>query len=416
MEWLRSNLSLAFPLADGAPADIAAVLADGWVASPITGQLTLDAFEPFALTNAHVLVKQGATVVLETTAATVTALGDFTMLEGVDTVRGSRYRFIVDPAAAALFGSLSYPCDLAGEACVLTGGRVTTLNGLAGDVRLVIDQHVGAALVDGRLVLTAAEPADRVDCTAVPCDQVFALAGSKPDSLGSAVITPDGCYRLVPHPVLPNTLLLYNHCTPCLECADIDELDAVFLNQSDYYHQLSAIYHEQFDRYQVAVAKANQDTEAQIDNGALVLPCGTVDIGARAFGRPYFSQLAVAIVNSSTYTLSVEVAVALTPTELSSVISGVDNSAIVQRYGPTVATQETHAGFPGTVTVLVGPGETVVVSSEVHLATTTDVVVGVWTTTATVTFTGGCDTLPTPTVVTRVSPVALGIAPPTEEP
>lgn len=417
MEWLRTNLSLAFPFADGAAAAVAELVADGWVASYTPGQLWLEIFNPLALTNAHVrVVDANGIPVLETLVATVTTLGDFTVLDGTDAARGSSFRFILDTAAVALFPGLATDVAFAGEACVLLQDRVTTLNGLQGDVRVVIDQHLGAALVDRQLVITAAEPADRVDCTATDCAQLFQLGGQRPDDHGSAVIAPDGCYRLVPHPTQPNTLLLYNHCTPCLECADIDALDTALVVQTDYYHQLAAIHHDQHNRYQDVVAKANERVAAQEATGALILPCGTVDINGRAFGRPYFTQVALAIVNSSTYQLSVEIQGVVTPIDFAAALELVPGSAIVQRYGPNGASQAAHSGLPGTITVLVGPGETVVVSAELHLLAATLIQAGTWTLTATTTFLSGCATLPVPQTIIRALPFTVGAATPTVDP
>lgn len=417
MEWLRTNLGLAFPFADGAAADVAELFADGWVASKTPGQLWLEIFNPLALTNAHVrVVDANGITVLETLTATATVLGDFTVLDGTDVARGSSYRFIVDSAAVALFPGLLTDVALAGEACVLLQDRVTTLNGLQGDVRVVFDQHVSSEPADGKLYLNAVAPIDRVDCSATDCAKLFQLGGQRPDQHGSAVIEPDGCYRLVPHPTLPNTLLLYNHCTPCLECADIDALDAALVTQAAYYHQLAAIHHDQHNRYQDVVAKANERVEAQEATGALILPCGTVDINGRAFGRPYFTQVALAIVNSSTYSLSLEVVGAVTPIDLATALEVVDGSAIVQRYGPAGASQTTHSGLPGTVTVLVGPGETVVVSAELHLVAATLIQAGTWTLTATATFLGGCATLPAPQTIVRALPFTIGAATPTVDP
>lgn len=423
MEWLESNLAVAFPLADGAPVSVAAIFADGWVATRTPGQLTLDVFDPQAFTNAHVRVVQGLTVLLETFAATATPMGSYTVLEGTDAVRGSSFRFIVDTAAAQLFAGLPAPQPLAGEACVLMTDRVTTLNGLDGDVRVLFDKHIIGTMADGRLVLSASEPADRVDCTTADCEKLFSLEGAKADVFGSLALTPDGCYRLVPHPSLPNTLLLYNHCVPCLDCADVDLLSDKFVDQAEYLYQLGAIHHDQFNRYQRAVAEANRRTEETEYNGAILLPCGTLEIAGRAFSRPYFSQVAFAVINSSPYGLSINWTPSLLPAALASQIGLVADSYLVQRFGPEGQETANLGGVPGSMIGAggfgVAPGETVTISFEMQRLVVDDAApsAGVWTIDLAVTFSGDCGgSTPAPVNVQRTFPVSFGPATPATEP
>jgi hypothetical protein len=396
MEWLAGNLNLAYPLGDQVTDPITHVIADGFVAAPALGIFTLTIFDPQALTNAHVQVKQGATVILETTTATVTTMGDYKVMEGVDTARGSRYRFIVSSAAIQTYALLTTPVEFAPNACVTVNPVVTSLNGLDGDVELTFDKFVSIQN-DTNTVVSAQDPVDRVDCSETDCDNVFSLSGIQPDGFGSFVLANDGCHRAVPHPTEPHKLLLYNLCEPCLDCDDIDELNAKFAEQADYSYHLAAIHHDQFNRYQTALVAANR-VEETLENisGTFAHTCGIVQIAGRSFNRPYFSQLVVAVTNTSTYELSVDLTAIVKPTALQTLLAGVSGSMLVQRFGPEGASTSTHDGLPGTITVTVSPGETVSVSAEVHLATIDDSVAasGRWHVDATINYMGGCATLP----------------------
>lgn len=417
MDWLEGNLHLAYPLGDQVTDTIINVLADGFVSAPVLGVFTLSIFNPQALTNAHVQVKQGATIILETTAATVTPLGDFTVLEGVDSVRGSRYRFICSTVAIALYPFLADPVELAPNACVTVNQVVQSLNGLTGDVELTFDKFISVA-TDGNTVIAAQDPVDRVDCSAVDCDAVFSIAGVLPDENGSFVFGNDGCHRIVPDPIDPNKLYIYNLCKPCLDCDDVDTLNAHLAGQADYLYQLAAIGHDQFNRYQEALVSANRQTESiEAEPGTFSKPCGMIQVAGRSFNRPYFSQIVTAITNSSTYRLSVEITATITPGALNALVSGVTGSYLVQRFGPEGAFQDTHTGLPGNVTVLVGPGETVSVSAEVHLDTIDDDVAmtGLWNVDTEVTYVSGCATLPTLSTISRTFQIAFNPAGPSLE-
>ncbi len=404
MEFLEENLRVAYPFADQVTNAITDVFADALIRAPYEGAFTLSIFHPLALTNAHVQIKSGTTIVLDTTVATVTTLETYQVLEGVDSTRGSSYRFILSSAKVALFAFLTTPVEFDSAVCSFNGGVVSTLNGLSGDVVVILPEHCSIEIDDQHVIVGFNDPADRVDCSSVDCEKVFTLNGTPADAFGSFGLIPDDCYRLVPHPTTPNQLLLFNLCTPCVDCDDVELINNKIAEQASYYHQLGAIYHDQFNRLQRGIAKANGEI-ATAETRGIVTPLGLVDIGGRAFNRPYFTQLALAIVNSTPYEISIALTVTIEPVSLSGQLSHVPKSTIIQRFSadgqqfPAM----TDPGLPGSTTVEVHPQETVSYTSEMHqnLINETLAQSGDWHIVAVVSFVSGPGDLPAPQTIIR---------------
>ncbi len=402
MEWLEQNLSLAFPFDDQVTDSIVGVFADALISAGAEGPYTLEIFSPQGLTNALVQVKKGSDIILDTGSATVTVLGDWLILEGTDTVHGSSYRFIVDPDAILIYPELVAPVTMAPAACAFNGQVVSSINGLSGDVILSMPDHSQLTITDQTVSVGFAEPEDRVDCATADCEKVFTINGQAPDQYGSFTISPDGCYRLVPHPEDAGKVLLFNLCVPCLDCDNVLELDAKFTSQADYYHQLAAIYHDQFNRFQKGVAKANREiVEAQ--TRGIVTSNGLVDVSGRSFTRPYFSQLSLAILNSTPYHISIDLSVTITPTNVSNQLTYLTDSSTLQRFQVSGNQFTSLAALPGDVTVTLDPQEQVAVSTEVQRTGIDDTApsYGTWHVVATVTFVSGPGTLPASGTLTR---------------
>ncbi len=402
MEWLEQNLGLAYPFADEATDPVVGVFADALVSCGAEGPYTLTVFDPQALTNAHVQIKFGADVLLETFVATVDTLGDYTVLSGVDVARGSSFRFIVSTELVTPFPGLTGPVEFTPGACSFNGGTVSSLNGLTGDVIVSIPDH-SQLVIDGQNVSFGfQDPEDRVDCSSADCEKVFTINGQAPDQFGSFVVSPDGCYRLVPHPADAGKLLLFNLCSPCLDCDNVVELDAKFATQSDYYHHLAAIYHDHFNRYQRGVAKANREVvEAQ--TRGLVVANGMVDVSGRSFNRPYFSQLSLALLNSTPYRISIDLTVTITPSDVNSQLTYMPETAVLQRFQVSGNQFTNLDDLPGSVTITLDPQESVAVATEVQ-RTSVDYAapaLGAWHVVAAVTFTAGTAPLPASGTLTR---------------
>lgn len=416
-EWLEQNLTLAYPFVDQVTGPITGVFADAQVVSTVNGDLTLSIFDPQGLTNAHVQIKSGATVVLETTVATVSTFDAYTVLRGSDAARGSSFVFILSTAAVAIFPYQPTPVDFVPSVLNVTSGSVAHVNGLTGDVIVSLPSYVVLSISGSLVTIDAQNAADRVDCSGTDCAKVFSILSQTPDSFGSLGIANDGCHRLVPHPENPHTLLLYNFCTPCLSCDDVDTLNAHIVAQGDYYHQLSAIYHSQFNRYQDAVAAANAQVFGVEGRADAVLAAGLFNISGRSFNRPYFSQLALGITNSSTYTVSVAITVAISNAAVASQLTFVPGSGSIERYLKSGDQFGQFSGFPGTLTVTMNPEESLALSSEVHRSLIINAAAtGAWDLSAVVTFTGGPSPLPDPITITKSFPIQLFGAPPTVDP
>ncbi len=416
MEWLEGNLRSAYPFADQVTNPITSVFADAQVNCMVPGPYRMTQFDPQALTNAQVTIYQGATLVLQTTVATATVMGDYTLLVGVDSVRQSSYRFMCSTAALTVFPFLTEDVGFDPSACNYIGGTVQSVNGLDGDVILDVEDfsHWTIDTVENVSELSFDSGKDRVDCNAVDCEQVFTVNGRKPDNFGSMAVANDGCYRLIPHPTDPAQLVLYNFCTPCFDCDDVDEIHTKFMDQTDYFHQLAAIYHDQFNRYQVAVAAANARIEDASSRGDIVTDNGVIDISGRAFNPPYFTQLHLAITNSTLYQITVELTVSINPTGISNQLTVVPGSSLIHRYLQHGEQIDTFAGFPGVVTLVLAPQETLSLATEMHRAIVAiNPTVGTWDVSALVTFDTGPSPLPDPTTVVKAFAIALIGAEPT---
>lgn len=419
MEWLEGNLGLAYPFTDDVSGDTVGVFADAQVNCHQPGPYVLTTFDPQTLTDAIVVIKDSTstTTLLSTTVATATTLGDYTVLAGTDGTRGSSFRFILDTAALGLFPPLASPVTFAVSACNFIDTRLTSLQGLTDDVILDFPDYVQLQITDNQVTIAAQDPEDRVDCSTVDCDLVFQVGSASPDRNGSLALLNDGCHRLVPHPTDPAKLLIYNHCAPCLDCDDIDTLNSVFATQTSYYHQLSAIYHDQFNRYQVSVAGANLQIANAAARSALATSTGLFNVAGRAFNRPYFSQLALALTNSTLYQVQVVLTVTITPSGISDQLTYVAGSGTIQRFLQTGEQIDTFGGFPGVYTVTMEPQETLSLSSEVHRSTVdTSVTSGLWNVSAALTYLAGPGTLPDPIVVPRTFAIELIGAEPTTGP
>lgn len=410
MEWLADNLVQAYPFADGSTDQLAKIISDALVVGFGPAPYRITAFVPGALVNAQLTIVDalGATV-LSTTSATIQSLDSWVVVTAVDAARGSMCRMIGDALGLAGYPLLAQPLELVPTVCIQQLSTVT-LNGLAGEVVVQFPTHVAVQATDV-VTIAPVDPAERVDCASHCTNTVFAVESQAPDRSGSLAIETDGCYRLVPVPGAPHQLRLHNFCTPCIDCDNVDTLNTKFGSQAAYFHQLSAIYHDQHNRYQEAVAAANAQVEHALSTIApFVSDCGSVELAIRAFDRPYFNQLAIAIINQSSYTLSANVAVTCSMTNVS-LVSG---SAVLQRFGKQGPPQSAFAGFPGNVTVGLIADETVALASELHLVDP-EPALGQWQVTVAVTFTGGCGVLPAPWVVSRSLAITFPPAEPTIE-
>ncbi len=402
MEWLAQNLDLAYPFIDDTSDSVIRVFVDALVSCGTQGPYTLTTFAPEDLTNAHVKITHGATTLFEAFTATPTTLGDYTVLVGSDATRGTSYKFILVTSLLPTFPGLSAPVEFAPAACAFNDATLTSLNGLTGDVVLSIPDH-SQLVIDGQQVAFGfQDPVDRVDCDTADCDKVFTINGQAPDQFGSFVVSPDGCYRLVPHPADHEKLLLFNFCQPCLDCDNVVELDTKFATQSDYYHHLAAIYHDHFNRYQRGVAKANREiVEAQ--TRGVVVTNGIVDISGRSFTRPYFSQLSLALLNSTTYQITIELIVTVTPSGVSDQLTYVPDTSLLQRFQVSGNQFTPLAALPGSVTVTLAPQESVAISTEVKRTSVNPAApaMGSWHVIGNVTFVAGTAPLPDSGILVR---------------
>lgn len=417
MEWLEQNLRSAYPFADLVQDPIAAIFADALVTCTEPGPYTLTVFNPQALTNALVRIQKGATVLLDTTTATPTVMGPYTVLIGTDPVRGSSYRFICDTAGLSTYAFLTTPVQFTPRVCNFAEGAVQSLNGLTGNVTLQLSGYGSVDAVENVTTVSFPNPENRIDCSETDCAKVFRLNNQTPDQFGSLAFANDGCHRVIPHPTEPSKLLIYNFCTPCLDCDDVDALNAKQATQGQYYYQLSGIYHDQFNRYQQDVAKANSEIEAAMSRSDLTTPTGVIDIGGRAYNPPYFSQLVLAITNSTLYGIQIVLTVSITPSDLASQLTYVAGSGQIHRYLLRGEQLDIFSGFPGTLTITLQPQETVSIASEMHRSNILAAPeAGFWNVQAAVTYLTGPGTLPSPATVTKQFPILLQGAPPTTGP
>jgi hypothetical protein len=422
--FLENNLSLAYPFVDIAEAPAVGVIADAMVASPQAGPYTLTSFSPGfdglladPLANAVIQVTSPDGIALNTTSAVSTPLGaGYRSVEAVDPTRGSRVRLIVSSAVATL-GPLPVPLEFVSAVGVRLDSGLTSLQGLSGDVVLDFTDYATLTPQGNGAVLAFADPIDRVACP--PCDGVFSLAQAVADVFGSLSIDATECYALVPDLSTPNRLVLHNFCTPCTDCEDVATAHDKLMRQADYYYKLSAIHHQQFNRYQRSVAAANAVIAAVQGIADVNIPEGTVSLVDRVINRPYFSQLYLAIVNNTTRPISVELTVTVTPAGLAAQLTPQPNSFLVQRTLSGGVPFTGFAGFPGgPYTFAIDPQDSVGLNSEAKRSIINDAfTTGQWVVNAVITF-GGPAPVPPPAVISKpLTPdIALFGAPVTEIP
>lgn len=409
MDWLESNLELSFPFVDGAEDPLVNLMADALVLSPVPGAYTLSIFDPQAGTNAHVKITQGATVILETFVATVASIGSYFVLNGVDSARGSSFRFITTDLSAYAF--LASPMALVPTVCKGIEPTVSSLDTLTGAVIVHLPNYATVNVANNVATISFAAPADRVDCTSYNCTYVSAINGVNANNFGSFNIVNDLCYRLVPNSDA-STLTLFNFCAPCTSCTDVATLNTYYTELINYYYELAAIYNFQFNQVQKGTGKAlSEITTAQTAAAAPVTGDGFVDLTGRSFNKPYFSQLQLGIVNSTTRTVSAAITVTITPSGLAAGLTTVPSSTVVQRFGSVGAQYVPFNSLPGSGTLTLEPNTSLAITSEVHvsnfeLLTVTN---GMWNATVVVTFLGSSP--PSPVTLTRSFPLSYIASP-----
>jgi hypothetical protein len=403
--FLDNNLSLSYPFADNTSSPVTGVVADAMIAGDQAGPYVLEVFTPNydflladPLANAAVRISGPDGVFIDTAAAVSTDLGGgFRSMEVA--------RFVVSTAAASSLGTLLGDVEFSAAVTHRVVEGVDSIQGLTGEVELVFDDFSTITQDDDGVVnLTFDDPIDRVDCSGIDCDRVYGIGGQAADGNGSLHIDATECYRLTPHPTILNRLVLRNVCSPCLDCDDVLTVQGKIVDQAEYYHQLAAIHHNQFNRYQRSVAGANAyiaDSQTRADIS--IADQGTISLVDRVFNRPYFTQLYLALVNNTTYRINVDLTVTITPADVSAQLTPQSESFLVQRTLIGGDPLDSFAGFPGSYAFDVDPQDTVGLNSESKRTTINDAsTTGQWNVTATVTFLSGPSPLPSPQVINRV--------------
>jgi hypothetical protein len=267
-------------------------------------------FTPGAFTNARIEIRAGGQVIHRTTVAAVNPMGSWTCLTARDTARGSYVRAIIDTAKARRFGILSGPLRLAASSCHRPPPRLQSINGVAGDVRVVANQFLSVDDSVVPAILDAPDPKDRFPCPENPCaGQVVTINGQAPDQDGRISLRSDECLKIVPD---GSNVVVANHCQACVNCADVFAINDQLVRQSEYLHRLSAIYQDQFNRHQGQVAVVNQKACYK----DLLLCNGSVFFSGRAFDRPYFNQVILLFVNETDCALTLEVTCTMEPPDV----------------------------------------------------------------------------------------------------
>jgi hypothetical protein len=409
MEWLEQNLGRSYPFVDNTTDPAVFLFGDANISCGQVGPYTLTIFQPNTLTNAHVKIMVGATIVLETFVATSSNLGQYLVLVGADAGRGSQYQLILDPTKLPTYTGLAGPIRFDPAACTFTGASVSSINGLLDDITVSLPDYC-TAVIDGQVVTVEfQDPASRVDCSAPDCGQIFTINGQTADQFGSFVLSPDGCLRAVPDVTsTSNRLWVYDFCTPCLNCHDVVAMDNWLASATVYNHRLCAIHGDQFNRYQTVVGLANQEILAAVAAADVQVPNGMYSMAVRAFNRPYFSQLVVSIANNTEH----DSTAVLTPV-LSIVddqFSYIPNSALLQQFR-TSGPQFTNVADPLVTPTVVhlGPLESATMTMEVQRTNpnSTDPAVGLWTVTNAYSFNNGPTPLPSPGTITKTATVEV---------
>jgi hypothetical protein len=422
MEWLEQNLERVYPFVDGTPDPLTGIVADARIVTGIEGPLTLTTFTPQSLTNALVVIMSGVTTVLSTTAAVVTTTGAFTTLTAHDTVNDSWCTLICSTVGLQTYTNLTTTLTFVPTAITLIPPYVQSINGLTGAVTLSLPNYSIVTETGDTVTVAFQDGNGRFNCDAppagwptsgvgaiVPCDQqVFTINGIGPDQFGSFSLTPDTCLRLGPT-AINYQLVAADFCLPCVDSARVVRTDQWLAEASKYFYDLAAIVTDQFNRYQYAVAQANIEIASAASRAVVSAP-GFFDLGVRSFNRPYFSQIVIAVANTTAATCTVSLII--DAGSLDSAFSPVPNSAIIQQFlttGQQFTPIVTTVPSPSVPVVLnMGPNETATITAEVQMNPVVPPNVlptsGTWTVTATTVFTEGGN----PTIVlTRTAPLVV---------
>lgn len=409
-QYLENNLTLQYPFADGVTVPAVGVIADMMLSARAPGPYTLDVFNPNynglsadPLDIMQIEISNAEGVVLSTAAAVSTALpGGFIFVSAEDTTRESVVRLILDASGVVTLAGLPSPQPLAGGVGYEAVAGLSSLNGLSGDVILDLPDYSIVDTNGSGVILGFAAPRDRVDCSGVDCDRIYALGGARADGFGSLIVDATECYRLTPDPDDPHTLILRNFCDPCTSCDDVAAVNDKIAAQASYYHRLSAIHHNQFNRYQRAIAAVNQAISEVQSQADINTPEGPISIVSRVFNRPYFTQLYVVVVNNTTYSIDVTLDVSITPAEVNAQLTPEASSFLVQRSLNGGQPFSGFSGFPGSYNFTIDPQDSVGLNSESkRTAIDNDFTTGQWAITATVDFLSGPQPLPGQAVVSK---------------
>jgi len=383
--FLESNLDIAYPFVDSTeaisvgadPNDvlITSVVADALVVGDQDGPYILEVFNPNydpmiadPLSLAVIQVSGATGVFIDTTGATSVDLGGgFRSLDAVGT--GGQIRLIVSTSGIAGLAALASPVEFSARVCSRGLHGVTSIEGLTGDVVLRLPDYSTLKDTGESVEIAFADPEDRVDCSATPCDHAYSLGQAVADSQGSLHIEAGPCYRIVPSvdPLFPNRVVIKNMCDPCVKCEDLVVVQDKLEDQAAYYHSLGAIYHNQFNRYQHAVAKANEKIAEVETRGDISTPTGPIQIVDRVLNRlAYFTQLYLAVVNNSERKIRAFLNVSITPSGLADQLESLPSSWLVQHTLSGGAAFAGFAGFPGGASVDVEPQDSVGLNAEVQ--------------------------------------------------
>ncbi len=380
--FLESNLDIAYPFVDSTeamsvgadPGDvlITSVVADALVIGDQDGPYVLEVFNPNydplvadPLSLAVIRVAGASGVFIDVASAVSSDLGGgFRSLDAIGA--GGQIRMIVSISGVAGLAALSAPVEFSARVCSRRLHGVTSIQGLTGDVVLRLDDYSTLKSLGDSVEISFADPEDRVDCSATPCDHAYSLGQAIADSQGSLHVEAGPCYRIVPSvdPAFPNRLVIKNTCDPCVKCEDLAVVQDKLEDQAAYYQSLGAIYHNQFNRYQHVVAKANEKIAEIEGRGDISTPTGPISIVERVINRPYFTQLYLAVVNNSERKIRAYLGVSITPPDLAAQLVSQPSSFLIQHTLSGGVPFAGFSGFPGGASVDVEPQDSVGLNSE----------------------------------------------------
>jgi hypothetical protein len=380
--FLESNLDIAYPFVDSTevisvgadPSDvlITSVVADALVVGDQDGPYVLEVFNPNydpllpdPLSLAMIRVSGASGVFIDTLSAVSSDLGGgFMSLDAMGT--GGQIRMIVSTSGVVGLAALLAPVEFSARVCSRRLQGVTSIHGLTGDVVLRLEDYSTLKSLGDSVEVAFSDPEDRVDCSATPCDHAYSLGQAIADSQGSLHIEAGPCYRIVPSvdPLFPNRVVIKNTCDPCVKCEDLAVVQDKLEDQATYYQSLGAIYHNQFNRYQHAVAKANEKIAEVEGRGDISTATGPISIVERVVNRPYFTQLYLAVVNNSERKIRVQLTVTITPAGLAAQLVSQQSSWLVQHTLSGGDAFDAFTGFPGVASVDVEAQDSVGLNSE----------------------------------------------------